>query len=312
MKPLDKNALIAVIVTTTADRAAYARSCIESLAEERRRGVNIHVYIVGNGSTPTLHEEPWLEILSFDKPTSLAETHNTGLVKAKEKGCDFAILLNDDTKARPGMFEALLEAHAEFPGSIMSPIQLKWDSDSEVDAQAMEFLSEMRELVGDAILGRELALAYPTRDIVGASLFAHADTFEKLGPFDELFPFYGVDDDYCNRAKRHRVPLLIAPYAHLNHIHGRFQDKKGSSPDRWFFRWRTHQYARILLGLKRYDHSIPRNYITEGFRVTGQIAACLVRAWPKGALALLVDYLRLVVKAPTITKNRREHYAPRT
>ena len=299
---------VGVVITSTAERRALAERCVASFATERTDDIQLTTIVVGNGSDPRVDAD---ENILLNKATSLAETHNVGLDRARELDCAYALVLNDDTVAEPGMCAALLEANRDLPRSIMTPVQLEMDEGEAIDELAIEFLSHSRDLIGDALLGRELQRSYPVSAMVGASMFARMDVFNAIGPFDELFQFYCVDDDYFARAKYHNVALAVVPRARLQHLHGRFQDDPTADAKRWFTRWRTSQQGHMILALKRHDRSLAIAYLREVVRVKLQALSCLLQGWPRGTFTLATEFTRLTFHLPRIAKHRREHYPPR-
>ena len=50
------------------------------------------------------------------------------------------------------------------------------------------------------------------------------EAVKKVGKFSEMFPYYGQDDDWCNRAKYHGWKIGIVPEARA--VHDRAQRKE--------------------------------------------------------------------------------------
>lgn len=289
-----------------------------SLAEQRSAFPTLRVVVVDNGSPEPMDNRlapwsAWTDVIRCERPLALAETHNRGLDHARTVHLATHILvLNDDTRVGDTMLSTLLDVSRNHPNSLSTPLQLSYEEPYVIDAGVVDSLFTAKALVHDVLLHRKAGDAYTIDTIVGAAIFGELATYDVIGPFDCLFPFYGVDEDYCRRAKHLGVSLLLAPQAYLYHAHGRFQDSPKKDFNKWFFRWTTHQYARMLLVLKDPARPLHRSYIHVTLAAVGQAAACLVRMWPRGAAAHMVNYFRLVRLSGRIAESRRAHYHDRS
>ena len=58
------------------------------------------------------------------------------------------------------------------------------------------------------------------------------DAVKQVGKFSEMFPYYGQDDDWCNRAKYHGWKIGIVPEARAVHDRARRKESKERIIDR--------------------------------------------------------------------------------
>lgn len=296
----------------------YLETCLESLASQRSAFPSLKAIVVDNGSPDSMEGRltswsAWTTTIRCERPKALAETHNRGLDHARTvHRATHILVLNDDTRVGDTMLATLLDVSRRHPHSLCTPLQLSYEEPYVIDAGVVDSLFSAKALVHDVLLHRSAGEAYAIDTIVGAAIFGELATFDAVGPFDCLFPFYGVDEDYCRRAKHLGVSLLLTPHAYLYHAHGRFQDSPKKDFNSWFFRWTTHQYARMLLVLKDPARPLHRSYVHVTLAAVGQAAVCLVRLWPRGAAAHMINYFRLVRLSGRIARSRRAHYRDRS
>lgn len=158
------------------------------------------------------------ENLGFSKP------NNKGFEYAVKHGYDYVYLLNQDAWLETGALDKLVAAAQANPDyAVLSPLQMK-DGYKELDklfsiryARALG-LTKPSVIPGEAGVSQIVQLPF----IMAAHSLVRVDAIRKVGPFDEdLFPFYGQDDDWCNRARYHGLKIGIVP--HARGVHDRAQ-----------------------------------------------------------------------------------------
>lgn len=161
------------------------------------------------------------ENLGFSKP------NNKGFEYAVKHGYDYVYLLNQDAWLETGALDKLVAAAQANPDyAVLSPLQMK-DGYKELDklfsiryARALRALGMTKPSVipGEASVSQIVQLPF----IMAAHSLVRVEAIRKVGPFDEdLFPFYGQDDDWCNRARYHGLKIGIVP--HARGVHDRAQ-----------------------------------------------------------------------------------------
>ena len=139
-----------------------------------------------------------------------AEANNMGFRYALEKGYDYVYLLNQDAWIEPstlGTLVAASEAHPEY--GVLSPLQMA-DGFQAYDQQFAKLLhastkKDMPDLIG------------PLKRVMAAHWLVPRKALEKVGMFDPLFPLYGNDDNWCDRARYHGFKVGIVPEARAVH-----------------------------------------------------------------------------------------------
>ena len=143
-----------------------------------------------------------------------AEGNNHGMRYALDKGYDFVYLLNQDAWIEPttlGTLIAASEAHPEY--AVLSPMQMT-DGFEELDRQFGKLLT-----MGVALRFTHRRATSPTavRRVMAAHWLIPRKALETIGLFSEIFPIYGNDDNWCDRARYHRFKIGIIPEARAVH-----------------------------------------------------------------------------------------------
>ena len=128
-----------------------------------------------------------------------AEANNLGMRYALDKGYDYVYLLNQDAWLEPSTLGTLVSAHQAHPEyGVLSPLQMA-DGFKELDRQFEKVIQE------------------PVRRVMAAHWLVPCKVLEKVGLFSSLFPIYGNDDNWCDRARYHGFKVGIVPEARAVH-----------------------------------------------------------------------------------------------
>jgi len=188
--------------------------------------------------------------------------NNLGFAYALKKGFDYVYLLNQDAWLAPGALETLVasaELHPEY--AVLSPLQMT-DAYKSLDPQFAklfgsgevfssqtcghprphkregpivgcdEALSEVASRDGRGRSEAEAVCEENTspepmslKRVMAAHWLVPCAALKKIGLFEEkLFPLYGQDDDWCNRARYHGFKIGIVPSARA--VHDRAERKE--------------------------------------------------------------------------------------
>lgn len=141
------------------------------------------------------------ENLGFSKP------NNLGIQWALDHGYDYVYLLNQDAWLEPGALEKLVaaaEAHPEY--AVLSPLQMA-DGYQALDSQFAKCLGTKSP---EKIL--------EVNRVMAAHWLVPVTAIRRLGLFaDELFPHWGQDDEWCNRAHFAGMKVGVVPEARAVH-----------------------------------------------------------------------------------------------
>ena len=163
-----------------------------------------------------------------------AEPNNMGMRYALDKGYDYVYLLNQDAWIEPstlGTLVSLSESHSEY--GVLSPLQMT-DGFKGLDKQFENVAPEGIHFRNrrcatppqgappsyDAEGGTDSGSVCPpvsVNRIMAAHWLVPCRVLEKVGVFDSLFPIYGNDDNWCDRARYHGFKVGIVPEARAVH-----------------------------------------------------------------------------------------------
>ncbi|MBN2311448.1 MAG: glycosyltransferase family 2 protein [Candidatus Hydrogenedentes bacterium] len=307
---------VAVIITTAEGREPYVLECLQSLFNSDLADTRLDVIVIDNGSTERLagvvaSYGERVRLIRNEGNFPLAETYNQGMALVREElHAAYVLLLNDDTRLAPDCLQRLLDASVQYPDAVLTPMQLTYQPPHGIDEGIYSLVNEQRDLVEDAVMRRPLKEVYPLPTLVGAAIFAHEGLYERIGPFDETFPFYGVDDDYCVRARHLGYEVLLVPGARLSHLHGRFASTQEEDFESWWWRWKSMLFGRNLLLLKRPEKPLWMNCLALTGRTAMSCGYSLSHLQLRGFVAFLISYGRMLRRLLRIRACRRAHYDP--
>ena len=196
-----------LVIVVTFNGLKWLERCLGSV---RASEVPADLYVWDNDSTDGSAD--WIQghfpeaklVRSADN-LGFAEANNMGMRYALEKGYDYVYLLNQDAWIEPSTLGTLIaasEAHPEY--AVLSPLQMT-DGFTGLDAQFGKiFRSAQHDKRG-------------VRRVMAAHWLMPRKALEVIGLFDALFPLYGNDDNWCDRARYHGFKIGIVPQARAVH-----------------------------------------------------------------------------------------------
>jgi len=208
----------AVVVTWSG--LDHARECLRSLL--RSHYPDLRVCLVDNGSPLNIGrtlaaEFPPVEVIRLEDNGGYAAGCNAGLRWAQDRGIDYALLLNDDTIADPGMVSALVDRAHSLGGAIVAPKILHsseagavWSTGGRIRRPWFK-ADHIASDVADSDEARQVEWAS------GCALMVPVPLLSRVGVLDERYFLYLEDVDWCLRALRHGVPVWYEPAAKLWH-----------------------------------------------------------------------------------------------
>ena len=161
-----------------------------------------------------------------------AQPNNAGMQYALDKGYDYVYLLNQDAWLEPGALETLVAVSQANPDyAVLSPLQMT-DEYKELDKQfakrlpvkpAMTSTKPAMTSTKPAMTSNESCPA-PTGHplsvpfVMAAHWLVPVKAIREIGLFDQgLFPMWGQDDDWCNRARYKGYKIGVVPEARAAH-----------------------------------------------------------------------------------------------
>jgi len=198
---------------------------------------------------------PGVHLVRSAENVGFAKANNMGFQYALDHGYDYVYLLNQDAWLAPGALETLVAAAQAHPDyAVLSPLQYQ-DGYQAFDLQFAKLYHGSEEGMGSQThghprpckregptavrqhvangRGREATVCEPipsaepveVKRIMAAHWLVPVGALKTVGPFEEeLFPLYGQDDDWCNRARYHKLKVGIVPDAKA--VHDRAQRRE--------------------------------------------------------------------------------------
>lgn len=298
-------------IVITYNRDDFVSDCVASLLREDGDVLGIEVTVINNGATDNTAEvladidDPRVTIRTNETNRRLALVLNTGLEIGLASGSDYVLILNDDIKMQPGAIAEMVSVCREVPMSIVTPVQINYRRPDEIDGAMAELLRATPGLLDDVVLKGEPQRYYRQRTLIGAALLAEPGTFRAVGDFDPTFAFYGLDDDYANRARDMGLPLLVAMRARMLHLHGKASASPEVSRKDWLRRWSTHYQARAIFEIKSPERSFPASFAKVVVRVAFDIILFLFKKFPGGSKCALQTLMFLLGHYGQLSRRRK-------
>lgn len=159
--------------------------------------------------------------LPQEQNLGFAAVNNVGMRRALADGCDYVLLLNNDTTVAPDMLETLLR---ETPaGAVSCPKMLFMNPPDEIwfaGGTLDPATGKVKHLGGHAKDGPAFAQKQQVSFITFCCVLLPRAVVEQVGYLDETLFMYCEDVDYCIRLGQAGVPLWFLPNAKLWHKAG--------------------------------------------------------------------------------------------
>lgn len=204
-----------LVIVVTYNGLAWLERCLSSVAAGMTSGA-VDLYVVDNDSTDGSADYvqahfPAAKLLRCAENLGFSKANNLGMRYAMERGYDYVYLLNQDAWLAPGALETLVAAAEAHPGyAVLSPLQMT-DGYEALDAQFAKLYLPCAKTAPE---GRVVDV----QRVMAAHWLMPMAAVRKVGLFSEtLFPMYGQDDDWCQRARYHRLEIGIVPGARAVH-----------------------------------------------------------------------------------------------
>lgn len=194
------------------------------------------VFVVDNDSTDGSADWirshfPEVTLLRSAENLGFSKANNLGFLRAMDKGYDYVYLLNQDAWLEEGALEKLVAAAQEHPEyAVLSPLQFQ-DGYQALDCQFAKLYSGTvlpLSRTDGKVAGVFEGAAPPVlslKRVMAAHWLVPVKALEEIGLFNEnLFGFYGQDDDWCHRAHFHGKKVGVLPSARAVHDRARREE----------------------------------------------------------------------------------------
>lgn len=199
--------------------------CLESLQKQTYRDFEIILLDDASTNDSVVQLQKHLTdntvFLPQEANIGFAAANNVGMRRALADGCDWVLLLNNDTVAAPDFLETLLR---ETPaGAVSCPKMLFlnppdeiWFAGGELDRAT----GKVKHLGGHEKDGPAFAEKKQVSFITFCCVLLPRPVIEQVGFLDETLFMYCEDVDYCIRLADAGVPLWFLPDAKIWHKAG--------------------------------------------------------------------------------------------
>ena len=199
--------------------------CLESLQKQTYR--NFEIILLDDASTNDSVQQLQKHLtentvfLPQEANSGFAAVNNVGMRRALADGCDWVLLLNNDTVVAPDFLETLLR---ETPaGAVSCPKMLFLDPPDEIWFAGGELdraTGKVKHLGGHEKDGPAFAEKKQVSFITFCCVLLPRQVVEEVGFLDETLFMYCEDVDYCIRLADAGVPLWLLPDARIWHKAG--------------------------------------------------------------------------------------------
>ena len=213
------------VVTVTYNSAGVLPDFFASLASQTCNDYTL--YVVDNDSSDNTLElcrrsaDLPIVILANDVNVGIAEGNNQGIRAALADGCEFVLLLNNDTAFGPGLFAELRDGLQKNACAMVTPKIYYHDVPDRIWAAGGHFqmwLGSRPKHYGEGVRDRgqfdaPRAITYaPT-----CCVLIHRSVFDGIGLMDPLYFLYWDDVDFMYRALKSGYVLRYLPQSRLHH-----------------------------------------------------------------------------------------------
>lgn len=233
MNFMSQTKVFAIVVTYNGSQ--WVEKCLTSLRESTQP---VHTIVIDNASTDDTariicEKFPEVELILSKENLGFGRANNIGLKKALYEEADYVVLLNQDAWVEPETIEKIIHIQQENSEySILSAVHYK--NENEVEPYFKSLVSEenMAESFHEWNWGDPKKTVFSVGFVHAAFWVITKECLEKVGFFDPIFPHYGEDEDYCDRAKFFNFSIGIVPSVKITHDIG----KRALQPFNAYFR----------------------------------------------------------------------------
>lgn len=170
---------------------------------------------------------------------------NVGIRRACALGADYVFLANNDTTLAPDALDLLVTAAERYGAGMVAPSIYYADTPQAywwLGGYLRPLLLEIRRC--EEPPAHDAPEPFAVDFITGCGMLVSRTTLQAVGLFDERFFMYYEDSDYCLRAHRHGVKVLVEPRAAMYHKVAQSSGGSNSPNERYHMARSSVQYFR--------------------------------------------------------------------
>lgn len=199
------------LVTITFNSADVIEGFINSVNEQDYPDYCLYV-VDNNSKDDTLKKIDQLAnkdrtvVIRNDFNNGVAGGNNQGILQALKDGCEYVVLINNDTEFEKALLHKLWEASQKRNYSIVVPKMLYY-SEPDIIWFAGGYLKKSEGYLNHHVgIGEKDSGQYPDREVTYAPTcctLIHRSVFEDVGLMDEKYFVYFDDTDFWYRVMKH-------------------------------------------------------------------------------------------------------------
>jgi GT2 family glycosyltransferase len=248
----------------------HLRTCLASI---RRSGVDdCEVVVFDNGSqdgSVELVRQQFPEVSVYANSVNLGHTggFNQGIKLLRGR---YVLLLDTDTELAPDTAQSLLDFLEERPDVALVAPRV-YCPDGSIQETARNFPSAASGLFGrQSVLSRRFPnnpfsrryLArdkldstepYQVQSVSSACTMFRRELIDETGLWDERYPGYWVDIDWCHRIWDMGKPVYCLPGSSVTHFDNYGRERRKTPGRIWMFHWGAYMLYRKYYTFGKYD-----------------------------------------------------------
>lgn len=209
------------IVVVNFHAAALVRRAVDGLNRHLRSGA-AEIVVVDNSvdseEAEIRRDHPEIAYLRPGANLGFAGGCNAGIRHCLERGCEFVLLLNPDTRVEEDILSPLIALLRRFPAAGAVAPRIVYDDDKRGVWYGGAALNWWRggpkQIFDNRFQGREV-VTVPC--LSGCAMLLRAEAVRRCGEMDESYFLYYEDTDYCLRLRAAGWELLYAPRVTVLH-----------------------------------------------------------------------------------------------
>jgi GT2 family glycosyltransferase len=233
--------------------------CVESL--EKIEYKNYHIIIVDNHSQDGSYEKLKAEfgdrhtIIEASDNGGFAKGNNIGIRYALEQGCDYILLLNNDTLVEKDFLNKMVECYERYRDTgIVGPKilyegnrHLIWYGGGEINLKRFYGFHYGEGQKDSEEFNKEREITFTT----GCTMLISRKVIEKVGALPEEYFMYYEDVDFCMKVQEEGYKIYYCPKAVIYH---KVSASSGGEASPFAIKWNTRNR---LIFMNKYKYKVP-------------------------------------------------------
>lgn len=213
------------VVTVTYNSSVFLNDFVTSCAAQNRS--DFKIYCIDNNSDDDTQNilknicNPYWVVTLNENNVGVAEGNNQGIVQALKDGCEWILLLNNDTSFPPDFISKLIASSVNQRWQVIVP-KIHFDSPVGYIWYGGGGFNPKKGHTGyHTGIGQPDHGQFDTAKLVDYSptcaMLIHRSVFGKVGLMDESYFVYFDDTDFCWRLKQANISIGYTPATSLVH-----------------------------------------------------------------------------------------------